>query len=443
MFELFIGDIPGNAGLIYALVDELEVAQKRVQEVSGGIDTLPYDVPSWNGQAREAFDISHADRKGETRNLAIDLDIAAKNLAQYADTVSYLQARVDTLKQELAHIEREILTSGISDMWQAFTHQIAAISDIRQDYHHFVEEAKQAAITCASMLNNLNNWEPPHYHDRKDISSREPLDIDAVLEELDNPDVIDWTSVRQGAIGDCFFLSTIMALMKTEGGKEALTNLIKPHYGPDNQVDGFLVTFYDNPLNPKDSDSTTVFVDSRYSHGVRGSAIASVLESAYGRIHSGGTHLMFVGGIEGGIPPATYSELTNKPAEMIFTGTPFIEDGQLTDAEKERIITASEDHPMVAETLTSRFRLGGDNAIVFAQDPPCDIRLARDHVYMIEGADENGVTLRNPWGYNNVEQHVSKYPDPKDSNPIAPAVFTMSWHDFESHFGSVTIGEQP
>ncbi|MDO5720569.1 MAG: hypothetical protein Q4P05_07510 [Actinomycetaceae bacterium] len=58
MFELFIGDIPGKAWLIYALVDELETAQKRVQEVSGGINTVPHDAPSWNGQAREAFDIT-------------------------------------------------------------------------------------------------------------------------------------------------------------------------------------------------------------------------------------------------------------------------------------------------------------------------------------------------------------------------------------------------
>ena len=49
------------------------------------------------------------------------------------------------------------------------------------------------------------------------------------------------------------------------------------------------------------------------------------------------------------------------------------------------------------------------------------------------GADENGVTLTNPWGKNVI-------PGSKDE---AKATFTMSWRDFYDNFGDITVGRIP
>lgn len=49
-------------------------------------------------------------------------------------------------------------------------------------------------------------------------------------------------------------------------------------------------------------------------------------------------------------------------------------------------------------------------------------------------ADENGVTLINPWGHN----------DRSDgSKSRTGATFTMSWEDFYANYGDVTVGFIP
>ena len=61
------------------------------------------------------------------------------------------------------------------------------------------------------------------------------------------------------------------------------------------------------------------------------------------------------------------------------------------------------------------------------------IKIVSQHAYTVIGADENGVTLTNPWGTNVI-------PGSKDG---AKATFTMSWRDFYDNFGDVTVGRIP
>ena len=71
--------------------------------------------------------------------------------------------------------------------------------------------------------------------------------------------------------------------------------------------------------------------------------------------------------------------------------------------------------------------------------PPPDgshekIKIVSQHAYTVIGADENGVTLTNPWGHNN--RSVG-------GNSRTGATFTMSWEDFYANFGDVTVGRIP
>ena len=49
-------------------------------------------------------------------------------------------------------------------------------------------------------------------------------------------------------------------------------------------------------------------------------------------------------------------------------------------------------------------------------------------------ADENGVTLINPWGHNDRSGNTGK---------STGATFTMSWEQFYANFGDITIGTIP
>lgn len=52
----------------------------------------------------------------------------------------------------------------------------------------------------------------------------------------------------------------------------------------------------------------------------------------------------------------------------------------------------------------------------------------------INTAYENGVTLINPWGYNDRSGR---------SGESTGATFTMSWDEFYANFGDVTVGQIP
>ena len=52
----------------------------------------------------------------------------------------------------------------------------------------------------------------------------------------------------------------------------------------------------------------------------------------------------------------------------------------------------------------------------------------------VDTADENGVTLINPWGHNDRSGNTGK---------STGATFTMSWEQFYANFGDITIGTIP
>ena len=62
------------------------------------------------------------------------------------------------------------------------------------------------------------------------------------------------------------------------------------------------------------------------------------------------------------------------------------------------------------------------------------IKIVSQHAYTVIGADENGVTLINPWGHNDCSD---------GSKSRTGATFTMSWEDFYANYGDVTVGFIP
>ena len=109
--------------------------------------------------------------------------------------------------------------------------------------------------------------------------------------------------------------------------------------------------------------------------------------------------------------------------------TPTFKGGFHRDAMKEAAVNGIKaERPVVAES--SPFA-GQANVTIDGNDKT--ITVSSQHVYTVVGADENGVTLTNPWGYNQTTT--------KGKN--AGATFTMSWDEFYANFGDVTVGQIP
>ena len=86
-------------------------------------------------------------------------------------------------------------------------------------------------------------------------------------------------------------------------------------------------------------------------------------------------------------------------------------------------------HPVVAESS-----LFAGDAQVTADGSQQQITSASSHVYTVAAADENGVTLINPWGHNNRSG---------GAKGSTGATFTMSWEEFYANYGDVTVGFIP
>ena len=201
--------------------------------------------------------------------------------------------------------------------------------------------------------------------------------------------------------------------------------MIQPHYDEHGNVDGYLVRLPADPAHADASPANEVFVHSKYIHGAtQGGRVGaySILEAAWGQSHPGGSNRF-----DNNPPGIDYGYSTE--VFSVFTGKSTVElpidqaAGGYTDAERAKILLASQQHqPIVAGTK--------EEASVYAtvDGKDTEITLVGNHSYTVVSADANGVTLCNPYGSNTT------------SDGTGPATFTLSWEDYEAHYGSTVIG---
>ena len=258
----------------------------------------------------------------------------------------------------------------------------------------------------------------------KQLSQNDIAHIQEDLDALENG-TFNWEGMKQGQISDCYFLAPMAALAQTPEGQRKLASMIQPHYDEHGNVDGYLVRLPADPAHPDTSPANEVFVHSKYINGATqwGHVGAySILEAAWGQSHPGGSN-----SFDNNPPGIDYGYSTE--VFSVFTGKSTVElpidqaAGGYTDAERAKILLASQQHqPIVAGTKEA----ASVYATVDGKDT--EIRLVEHHSYTVVSADANGVTLCNPHGMN------------YSSDGNAPATFTLSWEDYEAHYGSTVIG---
>ena len=219
-------------------------------------------------------------------------------------------------------------------------------------------------------------------------------------------------AVRQGAIGDCYFLAAVASLASTN--PEAVQKMIK-----DNKDGTYTVTFPGDPEHPLTVEAPTDAELAHYTHGNEYGTWPAVLEKAYGKYRGGtqdeadggaimakGVDLLSPGGVDTDLMgTTTEAELDEKLQETLKNGRP---------------ITASiNNYGPLAKYIV-------------------DDGLVDGHVYSVVGYDPNTkmVMVRNPWGEG---EPLNADGTAKDGNNDGQ--FQMSLADFQRNFNRVSYGQ--
>ena len=429
-FESLINDVPGNADSLTSLAAEWDTYGNHCDGLADDVMSSAHLAPEWAGRAREDFDKSLERQRNRYINLGGDCTTASSAISVYAGAVRAGQKYIENLRYQASKLDEEVDNAPIP--LAARVENMPAASVLVLEAFIRIESVKRAADRCAQDLARIVHIEPVQVNDKnptevgqmRQLSADENAQIQKDLDALKNG-TFNWEGMKQGQIGDCYFLASMAALAQTPEGQRRLASMIKPHYDEHGNVDGYLVRLPDDPAHPNASPGREVFVHSKYIHGAtQGGRVGaySILEAAWGQSHPGGSNRF-----DNNPPGIDYGYSTE--VFSVFTGKSTVElpidqaAGGYTDAERAKILLASQQHqPIVAGTK--------EEASVYAtvDGKDTEITLVGNHSYTVVSADANGVTLCNPYGSNTT------------SDGTGPATFTLSWEDYEAHYGSTVIG---
>ena len=438
-FESLINDVPGNADELATLAIQWDAYGIACNDYADDVAHSARTAREWEGAARRQFNASLTRQRNRYINLGGDCTTASSALSVYAGAVRAGQSYIENLRYQASKLDEEVDKAPIGAV--ARVKLIPAAHALISAAHVRIESVKQAADTCAQDLARIVHIEPVQIDNGRATAAGQmgqlsQNDIAQIQKDLDalKDGTFDWRGMTQGQIADCYFLAPMAALAQTPEGQRKLASMIQPHYDEHGNVDGYLVRLPADPAHPDTSPANEVFVHSKYINGAMQDpdgyqtgnephvSVYSILEAAWGQTHPGGSN-----SFDNNPPGINFGYSTQ--AFSVFTGKSAVElpidqaAGGYTDAERAKILLASQQHqPIVAGTKEA----ASVHATVDGKDT--EIRLVEHHAYTVVSADANGVTLCNPHGMN------------YSSDGNAPATFTLSWEDYEAHYGSTVIG---
>ena len=438
-FESLINDVPGNADELATLAIQWDAYGIACNDYADDVAHSARTAREWEGAARRQFNASLTRQRNRYINLGGDCTTASSALSVYAGAVRAGQSYIENLRYQASKLDEEVDKAPIGA--GARVKLIPAANALISAAHVRIESVKQAADTCAQDLARIVHIEPVQIDNGRATAAGQmgqlsQNDIAQIQKDLDalKDGTFDWRGMTQGQIADCYFLAPMAALAQTPEGQRKLASMIQPHYDEHGNVDGYLVRLPADPAHPDTSPANEVFVHSKYINGAMQDpdgyqtgnephvSVYSILEAAWGQTHPGGSN-----SFDNNPPGINFGYSTQ--AFSVFTGKSAVElpidqaAGGYTDAERAKILLASQQHqPIVAGTKEA----ASVHATVDGKDT--EIRLVEHHAYTVVSADANGVTLCNPHGMN------------YSSDGNAPATFTLSWEDYEAHYGSTVIG---
>lgn len=442
-FESLINDVPGNADSLTSLAAEWDTYGNHCDGLADDLVSSVHLAPEWAGSAHDEFFRSIKRQRNRYINLGGDCTTASSAISVYAGAVRAGQSYIENLRYQASKLDEEVDNAPVPLLARA--KNASAASALVSEAHIRIESVKQAADTCAQDLARIVHIEPVQVNDQgnpTEVGQMRQLSADEIAQTQKDIDSLkngtfDWEGMKQGQIGDCYFLASMAAMAQTPEGQRKLASMIQPHYDEHGNVDGYLVRLPDDPAHPEASPANEVFVHSKYIYGAtQGGRVGvySILEAAWGQNHPGGSNSERnpLPGISEGMPANSFKVMTGKSATTLSSDG---SEGSYNVIERVHIVAASKlQQPMVASTINTdaTYDTQGMALVDTTVDgQPTQIYLYGGHSYTIVSADANGVTLCNPHGSN-----------PATGGKEAPATFTLSWDDYEKYYGNTAIGSR-
>lgn len=444
-FVSWINDVPGQSGAIFAAAAAWKQVGQQIASAADDIYAVDDALSSWVGFARASFHRSSQRTYHRYLNLGEGIIDGASVLEKQGWTVDSGQRYIEQLRYHAEKLDQEFAKTPAALrplVYQELCVQAAALAfaayakiiEVKQATEQHGQELAQTFHNEPITVDQSGN--PTETGQRAHFTDTQIDQINADLNDLLNGS-FDFSGMKQGNIGDCYYLSSLMGLAQSPEGQELLASLIEPHYDASKtRIDGYYVTIFNDPADPTRSGTQRILVHDYYLNGVTQNGqvtVYSLMEAAYGQAHGGGAndsgqpHY----GMSGGWSEKALHTLTQHTGYTLRSdeGSP-----DYTPSERARIQAASSQHlPIIAESATSLEQYDNQRmatvTVTTSNGTTADIRLYQSHAYTVTASDENGITLCNPHGTNPGTQGESQ-----------PATFTMSWEDYERYFGATTIG---
>ena len=215
------------------------------------------------------------------------------------------------------------------------------------------------------------------------------------------------SSLRQGGIGDCYFLAALAGVINRDPGE--LVRMIERNVA-DGKVTSYTVSFPQRSLGAVTVPAPTDAEIARYSSAGRDGLWLIVMEKAYAQARGGDNVQEEIG--EGGqLSTGVKAMSGNKTDTDILTFT-------RESTTKRKLQGAFKDGKLVTAAIMSKNRL----------------KLPSGHAYTVLGFDGSALTIRNPWG--SLPSEVPK--DVDGFKPDAGGVFKISLTLFDDVFSQIT-----
>ena len=433
-FALLFPQLPGDPGAIWSSQNELRNQSRDIKSLHDNISALTITLTDWQGAAKVAFIDSKNNELPELITWRDGTLQAADALKNYYFKLEEAKNTVDSIRGQAADLWNEFWALPLLDRIAHREEYEAKLRELKASYNDATTTLSDEALNTAASLREALYFTPEDQIDTDgdgdtdtDLGETRNLtqkELEDIHQRLQDPSQ-SLFDLNQGRIGDCHLLSTLNAYNQTQKGREYLASLVTPHYNAQGKIDGYFVDFPGYGRNEK-----RVFVQDVMLHGDTAGKtpqadLASIFEKAFIQSHPGGTKGRFThGGASASLSTITMQNISGEPGNIIPNVG--LNHGDL----KHRTIDALKwERPIVAES--SPFAGDAQATVGNRQE---NIKIASSHVYTVAAADENGVTLINPWGHNDLSGRNVTTPE---------AAFTISWDEFYANYGDITIGTIP
>jgi hypothetical protein len=407
---------------------------RDIKSLHDDISALTITLTDWQGAAKVAFIDSKNNELPELITWRDGTLQAADALKNYYFKLEGAKNTVDSIRGQADDLWNEFRALPLLDRIAHREEYEAKLRELKASYNNATTTLSDEALNTAASLREALYFTPEDQIDTDgdgdtdtDLGETRNLtqkELEDIHQRLQDPSQ-SLFDLNQGRIGDCHLLSTLNAYNQTQKGREYLASLVTPHYNAQGKIDGYFVEFPGYERNEQ-----RVFVQDVMAYGdTAGKSpkadLASIFEKAFIQSHPGGTKGRFThGGASASLSTITMQNISGTPGNIIPNVG--LNHGDL----RYRTIDAIKwGYPIVAES--SPFAGDAQATVGNRQE---NITIASSHVYTVAAADENGVTLINPWGHNDLSGRNVTTPE---------AAFTISWEEFYANYGDITIGTIP